>query len=273
MPNYGFEGEENCNFCGDGAAITLSEDMTRYTLDIDVCADTVVHMTLDRTAPGFKVGANGVTSYGTDHANPWATMRHTFWPRARTAGHVTVRGEKLDMQGHGMMAHALQNGKPQHLASSWKFANFQGPQLSAIMMEFTTPPSYGSTRVSVGGIARDGEIIACTVDNDAVVKASEHDDDTAWEEPTAMSFEWRGHGERGEQITARTETELGERFDRVDIMAEIPAWLKSLVHGVSGTRPFIYQYGNRVTLTLQVDDEQAPIKEEGVLFNEVTFIS
>ena len=27
------------------------------------------------------------------------------------------------------------------------------------MMEFTTPPSYGSTVVNVGGIAKDGEIV------------------------------------------------------------------------------------------------------------------
>ena len=73
--------------------------------------------------------------------------------------------------------------KPHHAASKWTFVNFQGPTYSAIMMEFTTPPSYDSTVVNVGGIVKDGEIITGGSTNSAAHTKIKEDPENEWPEP------------------------------------------------------------------------------------------
>ena len=50
-------------------------------------------------------------------------------------------------------------------------------------------------------------------------------------------------------------------------MAEIPQFVKNIVSGVAGTKPYIYQFCN--TLTIEYEGKS----EDGIAFNEATFIS
>ena len=109
-------------------------------------------------------------------------------------------------------------------------------------MEFTTPPSYGSTVVNIGGIARDGEILCAgsgenLLEHTQVKKDSEND----WPEPTDMKFIWNGVSKDGRKVSARVEGSLGKRLDKVDVMEKVPGFIKTLVGGVVGTKPYIYQ--------------------------------
>ncbi len=109
------------------------------------------------------------------------------------------------------------------------------------MMEFTTPPSYGSTVVNVGGVVRDGAIIVAGCANSArplTVKADPHND---WPEPGAVELRWTGQTTDRRPVHARIDGPLGDRLDRVDVMAEVPGFVKTIVGGVAGTRPYIYQ--------------------------------
>jgi hypothetical protein len=99
-------------------AFELSEDASSYTLKSAVNENTVVNLKITRTAPGFHVGKNGTSTYGTDPKNPWGKMKHTFWPRCATEGTIITKKEEIDFKGRGAYSFALQGMKPQHAGSS-----------------------------------------------------------------------------------------------------------------------------------------------------------
>ena len=157
-------------------------------------------------------------------------------------------------------------------ASRWNFANFQSPTYSAVIMEFVTPSSCGSTTVRVSGIVTDDKILFANTQT-GHVKHTETVADAVndWPEPSSASYKWEGKTEDGKEVSALLEGSLGPRLDRVDIMGEIPAIVKSFVATAAGTKPYIYQFGPKPTLEITVGDETK--KEEGKLFAEATFIS
>lgn len=112
-------------------------------------------------------------------------------------------------------------------------------------MEYTTPPSYGSTIVSVGGIAKDGEIVVAGPVKPAIHVESAEDTYNDWPEPKSIKFTWDGKSKDGKAVEAVLEGSLGERLDRVDVMAEVPGFIKSIVGSVAGTKPYIYQVSER----------------------------
>ena len=144
---------------------------------------------------------------------------------------------------------------------------------TAILMEYTTPPSYGETKVAVGGIVKDGEIIFAGAS--PLLKA-EHteikgDPDNDWPEPSAAAFTWDGKTKDGKDVHAELKGALGPRTDRVDVMGEVPKFVKQIVAGAAGTKPYIYQYTPKLKLKLNIGGEES--EEEGQLFMEATFIS
>lgn len=206
----------------------------------------VVNLTIRKAAPGFVSGKDGKTLYGTDLSNPWGAMRHAFWPRCVTEGTIVTAEGPIDFKGKGLFIHALQGMKPHHAAARWNFVNFQGKEYSAIMMEHTTPPSYGSTVVNVGGIVKDGEIITAGCTNKATHTRTKQDDQNSWPEPEAARFEWSGKTKDGKPVEALLETELEDRLDKIDVMAEVPGFVKQIVAGAAGTKPYIYQVSSNL---------------------------
>ena len=109
------------------------------------------------------------------------------------------------------------------------------------MMEYVTPPSYGSTIVNVGGIVQDGGIICAGSANLAQHTEIKHDPENKWPEPTTVRFLWSGKTDDGKPVSAEVEGSLGKRLDKVDVMAEVPGFVKTIVGSVSGAKPYIYQ--------------------------------
>lgn len=109
------------------------------------------------------------------------------------------------------------------------------------MMEFTTPPSYGSTKVNVGGILKDGEIVYAGATNSVTHTGSAQDPESDWPEPTSIKWEWTGKSADGQDVSAVVEGPLGKRLDRVDVMGEVPGFIKTIAGSVAGTRPYIFQ--------------------------------
>lgn len=233
--------DDKTNFYADNCAIELAEDGTSYTVKSMVNEASIVNVTVTRVAPGFQVGVDGTSYFGTDPQNPWGSMRHAFWPRNTVEGTIVTKDGPIDFKGKALFIHALQGMKPHHLAAKWNFVDFQGPTYSAIMMEYETPPSYGSTIVNVGAIIKDNEIITAGVTNKATHTSVKGDSENDWPEPEAAKFEWAGKTKDGKEVEAVLECSLGERLDRVDVMAELPGFVKSLVAVAAGTRPYIYQ--------------------------------
>lgn len=244
VDGYGFD-DRQLSFYADGCAITLNEDATAYSVKSATNEASIVNLTITRTAPGFQVGSNGKSFFGTDPQRPWGSVRHAFWPLCRVEGSIITKAGEIDFKGKALFIHALQGMKPHHAAAKWKFCNFQSPTYSAVMMEYTTPPSYGSTVVNVGGIAKDGEIICAGAANAAEHTQITSDPDSKWPEPGVVKFSWSGKTHTGENAQGELEGSLGPRLDRVDVLAQVPAIVKTLVGGVVGTRPYIYQVCQR----------------------------
>ena len=176
-------------------------------------------------------------------------------------------------------------------AARWNFVNFQSPTYSAVMMDYTTPPSYGSTIVNVGGLVKDGEIICAGAENSALHTEVNEDAENEWPEPAAVKFSWKGKTKDGKPVIAELEGSLGKRLDKVDVLAEVPGFVKKIVGGVAGTKPYIYQvshclhspryakvdkslqYSPQSRLSLKINIDGVKNVEEGVLFSETTFIS
>jgi len=114
--------------------------------------------------------------------------------------------------------------------------------MSAVMMEFTTPPSYGSQVCNVGALVNaEGTLLAAMTENAAIHKTTKKDAETGWDAPTSLELSWFGVAKDGTEATATTESNLERMVERVDVLAEIPAVIKAFIAGVAGTKPFIYQ--------------------------------
>jgi hypothetical protein len=138
-------------------------------------------------------------------------------------------------------------------------------------MEFTTPASYANTVVRVAGIATDGKLLFANTEGDVKHTETKQDAATGWSEPTSASYHWAGKSEDGKEVTADISGPLGAHIDRVDVMAEVPGFVKAIVASAAGTKPYIYQYAPKMTIKIKAGDEVK--EEEGTLFTEATFIS
>jgi hypothetical protein len=140
-------------------------------------------------------------------------------------------------------------------------------------MNYTTPPSYGETQVTVGGVTKNGQLLFTGASPDTKFEHTEvkGDPDNDWPEPSAVRFTWVGKTSDGKDAKAVLEGSLGQRSDRMDVMGELPKFVKQIVAGASGTKPYIYQFTPKMTLKLDIGGEV--VEEEGQLFTEATFIS
>ena len=133
------------------------------------------------------------------------------------------------------------------------------------MMEYTTPPSYGSTVVNVGGIVQDGDIICAGSSNSATHVEIRDDPENEWPEPAAVKFEWSGTTKDGKAVTAELAGSLGERLDKVDVMAEVPGFVKAFVGSVAGTKPYIYQVST-ILIVQGVSDKALALLTQRAVF-------
>lgn len=109
------------------------------------------------------------------------------------------------------------------------------------MMEYTTPPSYGSTTVNVGCVAKEGEIIYAGTSNSATHTECAQDQESDWPEPKSIKWVWDAKTKDNKDFHAEVDGPLGKRLDRIDVMAEVPGFVKAIAGSVAGTRPYIFQ--------------------------------
>ena len=91
----------------------LSAAGTFYTVKSARNEKSLVDLKITRAAPGFQVGENGTSYFGTDPQEPWGSMRHVFWPRCEVTGGFETKEGRVEFQ-RAMFVHALQGMKPHH---------------------------------------------------------------------------------------------------------------------------------------------------------------
>lgn len=116
VEDHWFDEGQYC-FYAEDLAVELSEDGKSFSIKSHVDPDVAVNLKFTSLAPGFKIGEDGRTVYGTDKNNPWGFIRHVFWPRCGVEGDVIVKGERSwpeETRGKGLMVMAMQAMKPHH---------------------------------------------------------------------------------------------------------------------------------------------------------------
>lgn len=253
-----------------------------YVIRANLSDDLQVSLDVLRPAsvPGFKVGQGpkgGFSYFGPDVNKPDGYVVHRFWPHTIANGHIIRKGQASTIKGIGMFVHAIQGMRPNLVASRWNFANFQSSAhggVSAIQMEFTTLDTHGrhgagsgGVTVNVGSLVLGGKLAVVTAETkwpDEVAEESApvisrvthvepvQDADTGYRKPRALDFRWAGPSiltvPQG-TITASLSVDVGDLahpkglIEKVDVLAEIPYVIKTMVNYVAGTKPYIYQVG------------------------------
>ena len=113
LDDWSFDENKQC-LRASKCSVVLSEDGSSYTLKYSVNPDSVLDMKFSKAAPGFLVGKDGTSYYGTDPNNPWGSVRHAFWPRCQIEGSLMTKTGPIDLKGRGTFIHALQGMKPHH---------------------------------------------------------------------------------------------------------------------------------------------------------------
>lgn len=252
-----------------------------YTIRANLADDLQISLEIARPTgvPGYKIGngpKGGYSYFGPDVEKPEGYVVHRFWPHNIATGHIISKGQAITAKGPGMMVHAIQGMRPNLVASKWNFANFQSMEhggVSAVQMEFTTLDTYGRTgagsggvSVNIGSLVLGGKLAAVVAETkwpdeaqseQASVKSRfAHidpymDADTGYEAPSQIEFSWVGPSLGASAlgaITASIKADLGGAsapnsglIEKVDVLAEIPYVVKTVLNYVAGTKPYIYQ--------------------------------
>ncbi|KAI0326624.1 oxidative stress survival Svf1-like protein [Cubamyces sp. BRFM 1775] len=294
-----------------------SDTPETYLVTANLGDDLQITMEVVRPAgvPGFKVGKghNGGFSYfGPDPKNAEGYVVHRFWPRTFATGMLVHKGQATPFKGPGMFVHAIQGMRPNLVAARWNFAHFQSEQhggVSAVQMDFTTTEAYGrkgagsgSVTVNVGSLVLGGKLAAVTAETKwpdeepaanagvisrAIHSKTAHDPDTGYNAPTEIVFRWAAPSivpDAPGPIDATLTMDIGQPnaykglIEKVDVLAEIPYVIKTMVNYVAGTKPYIYQWVNPATLHVNVPAGLIPgvsgtTEVEGTVYSEATFIS
>lgn len=287
-----FSIENGTDFKANNLSIILKKDtIDTYQIDSSVNQLTEVHLTVKRIGDSIKFGKDGTTYYGTDIENPWGSMRHIFWPRCNVNGNIILRdvkpGQDLEEleeneieyivkenvtinNGLTMYVMALQGMKPHHAAATWDFLNYQSDKYSVVVMEFTTPPSYNKTKVSVAMVVdSEGKTLLGSMNNETKHLESKIDETSGWNVPSKISYIIK---DEKNGLQAEVVGELKNLCERVDVMAEIPQFVKNIVSGVAGTKPYIYQFSNMMDLTI-TKNGKVEATDKGYAYTESTFIT
>lgn len=131
LSNFMFDEQMLC-FGADNMTITLNEEGNAYTIKSTVNPDSVVDLKFTRKAPGFVIGKDGTSYFGTDPKKPWGSMTHSFWARCSVEGTITTKEKTYDLGGRGVFIPALQGMKPHHAGKhrhSFAFQPANQPQI------------------------------------------------------------------------------------------------------------------------------------------------
>ncbi|KAK4055893.1 putative cell survival pathways protein [Microbotryomycetes sp. JL221] len=300
---------------------SITCDGSKYTIIGKYDDDVSLSLTFERLAQGFKVGAGprgGMSYFGQSKPPTTKTVGpdinggtdgyavHRFWPRCKVTGVVRFgQQEMIDLeQSRGMFVHAIQGMRPNVLAASWNFANFQSPAegqdsgVALVMMEFKTIPLYGNKKVNIGCIVVDDKLIAVTAGGDGVEGDKStcihlnpiKDAETDYKAPSSIKYLWSGStldsstgkptgqtNTTGEILLELKTNQDNEKYEtrglveKVDVLGQIPYLIKKFVNYAAGTKPFIYTWLNPVKAEIATPDNKRQV--QGTMFVEATFIS
>jgi hypothetical protein len=182
-----------------------------------------------------------------------------------------VDKEFFEVDAYGMFIHAIQGMQPQLIASKWNFIDFQADNAALSIMQFTTTKQYGGVEVNQGSIVVDDKLYSVCVENDVELLDLVKDEDTGYDIPQRVKLTWKGKTlEDGEDIAVEMIVSVKNLIDKIDILSEIPWFLKKLVQTFV-VKPYIYQWLDGATAEITIGDKK--IEATGKCYQELVFVS
>ncbi|CAG8623761.1 7556_t:CDS:2, partial [Dentiscutata heterogama] len=253
----------------DNMSIILNPECSKYTVTLKHEQELIVSFEFERVDRGFKIGG-GKTYFGQDKSTGF--VEHKFWPKGNVKGNIVVDGKAFDITGVGLFVHAIQGMRPHLIASRWNFVSFHSDIASLAMCEFETTPHYGSIKVNQGGLILNNKLVGVSVNNEAHFMQTTLDKETGYNIPNRIRYTWEGRTlDTEENFTARIEIKPKVLMDKIDVLNEVPYFLKKIVQAFVA-KPYVYQWFNDATAYIKVGDNEE-ISYKGEMFSEATFIS
>ncbi len=213
----------------DNMSIILNPECNKYTVTLRHNAELIVSFEFERVDRGFKIGG-GKTYFGKDKSAGF--VEHKFWPKGNVKGNIVVDSRAYDISGVGLFVHAIQGMRPHLIASRWNFINFQSDVAALSMCEFETTPQYGSKKVNQGSLVLNNKLVGVFKDNKAIFLKKEFDRHTGYDIPSEIRYTWEGKIlETNEDFSAFIDIKLDVLMDRIDVLNEVPYFLKKIVQG------------------------------------------
>lgn len=238
--------------------------------------DLIVDLNCSRVDKAFKVGEGKTYLGGNDQKSAAGIVSHKFWPRCNVKGTMIVDKQLFEVDAYGMFIHAIQGMQPQLIASKWNFVDFQAENAALSIMQFTTTKQYGGVEVNQGSIVIDDKLYSVCVENDVELLDLVKDEDTGYDIPQRVKLTWKGktieNSELGEpkDISVVMVVPVKNLIDKIDILSEIPWFLKKLVQTFV-VKPYIYQWLDEATAEITVGDKK--IEATGKCYQELVFVS
>jgi hypothetical protein len=256
--------------------ITLDPTMSSFKIAIKH-PDLIVNLDFDRIDKGFKVGEGKTYLGGADQSSAAGIVSHKFWPRCKAKGTVIIEKQFHEIEAHGMFVHAIQGMQPQLVASKWNFIDFQAENAALSMMQFTTTKQYGGVEVNQGSIVINDKLISVSVQNNVELIDLQKDPQTKYDIPKRVKLTWKGKtiqekgsDEQPKPVSVVMMVPLGNLIDKIDILAEIPWFLKKIVQTFV-VKPYVYQWLDEATAEVTIGDEK--FEFPGKCYQELVFVS
>lgn len=228
------------------------------------------------TEQPIQVG-NGETRFGENGTEGYLLFQ--FIPSGTVNGYIQSKSESIPIIGRGISVHQFQGVRPNIASKRFDVLYFsqvtnKNPaerDYDLMMVQFQTPPKYGSHYVNVGFVTCKGALVAmCTgsaivSNNNATV-----DKDNGYRLPQEMEFKWNGFNLDGQKFSVIGLFKPQEPFAKINVLEKLPYFIKKAIE-LLVARPFIYKWMDKCEFKLQIDHEPEKLLK-GSIYYEISFL-
>lgn len=220
-------------------------------------------------ADAFMIG-DGSVHFGKDGSDGMVSLK--FIPAGKVDGIVTVDGTETGFDGFGLCVRQFQNVKPYLSASRWHLSYFQATDsdMSLMLLQMQTPSTYDSVVYTIGSLFADGALLGVSLGNQVTVVSKTRDGDSQYAIPSELRFDWRGTTFDGRPFEAACTVAHETLCIKVCVLDSLPYVVRKVI-GTFLTRPYIYQWVERVAVDLGIGGEKRV--HTGWMLHEITLLN
>lgn len=187
-------------------------------------------------------------------------------PQASLRGHYTLDGKVVNVTGNAYLDHTAQNLWAHKIAQRWSNYRFFSPELFAAVTSFLAPPEFGSLQVTHALVARGGEALFATDQQDLRLEDLHADGVSGYRVPRRIHSTLAG-----ETWKLELSFDTDPWLDRQDLLGDVNPVIKAMVR-ILIARPFAYRF--RVPATAKLTRRgAAPTTITGLVVSELIFVN